>query len=167
MIIEDCDDDDSDDELKNSDDVSCSNKEIRGHHDKASSSSSQISNPKPSQTINKECCKCTNHVEKPHEVKKKVYVARQSIEDKRAYFKCGKVGHIATYCLQPKHEKRVFVDQRRCFRCNMKGHVVRDCPSKSKENPKESTPHLTTREPRRKLSKGQKDKLRQKRKKER
>ena len=44
---------------------------------------------------------------------------------------------------------------------------MRDCPSKLKENPKEPTLHLTTGEPRRKLSKGQKDKLRRKRKKAR
>ncbi|KAJ0693654.1 putative transcription factor interactor and regulator CCHC(Zn) family [Helianthus annuus] len=109
--------------------------------------------------------------------------------DNRVCYSCGYQGHIAVNCQYWNYETR------RCYNCNIKGHIARDCSRRSherlransqkmaKEKPvvvkpkelkvsgqnvreqkvKESKVHETKM----KLSQGQKDRLRKKRKKAR
>ena len=103
--------------------------------------------------------------------------------DNRMCYSCGYHGHIAVNCQYWRYETR------RCYNCNIKGHIARDCPRRSmgrsrvmsqkvaripvKVKPEE----LKVREPKVqqpkvletkvKLSQGQKDRLRKKRKKAR
>ncbi|MFS7931647.1 putative transcription factor interactor and regulator CCHC(Zn) family [Helianthus anomalus] len=92
-------------------------------------------------------------------------------------------GHIAVNCQNRSYETR------RCFNCNIKGHIVRDCPRKSYERSrvvsqkvakipvkvkpqeqkvlKPKVQEQSIQEKKVKLSQGQKDRLRKKRKKAR
>ncbi|KAJ0842704.1 putative transcription factor interactor and regulator CCHC(Zn) family [Helianthus annuus] len=101
----------------------------------------------------------------------------------RMCYSCGYHGHIAVNCQYWSYETR------RCFNCNIKGHIARDCPRKSSERlrvnsqktakipvkvkPQEQkvlkpkVPKQSTLEKKVKLSQGQKDRLRKKRKKAR
>ncbi|KAJ0575760.1 putative transcription factor interactor and regulator CCHC(Zn) family [Helianthus annuus] len=109
--------------------------------------------------------------------------------DNRMCYKCGYQGHIAVNCQRQRFETR------RCYNCQIKGHIARDCPRKSSERlrvnsqkmakkipvvvkPKElkvsgqnvreqKVKEPKVQETKVKLSQGQKDRLRKKRKKAR
>ncbi|KAJ0742885.1 putative transcription factor interactor and regulator CCHC(Zn) family [Helianthus annuus] len=108
--------------------------------------------------------------------------------DNRMCYKCGYQGHIAVNCQRQRFETR------RCYNCQIQGHIARDCPRKSSErlrvNSQKMAKKPVTVKPRElrvseqnvkeqkvqepkvqekkvKLSQGQKDKLRKKRKKAR
>ncbi|KAM0057529.1 putative transcription factor interactor and regulator CCHC(Zn) family [Helianthus debilis subsp. tardiflorus] len=103
--------------------------------------------------------------------------------DNRVCYSCGYHEHIAVNCQYWSYETR------RCFNCNIKGHIARDCPRKSSEilrvnsqkvakipvkvKPQEQKvlkPKVqgqSIQEKKVKLSQGQKDRLRKKRKKAR
>ncbi|MFS7911116.1 putative transcription factor interactor and regulator CCHC(Zn) family [Helianthus anomalus] len=99
--------------------------------------------------------------------------------DNRICYSCGYQGHIAVNCQYWRYETR------RCYNCNIKGHIARDCPRRSndrlransqkmakkipvKVKPKEQkVQEPKVQETKVKLSQGQKDRLRKKRKKAR
>ncbi|MFS7910519.1 putative transcription factor interactor and regulator CCHC(Zn) family [Helianthus anomalus] len=103
--------------------------------------------------------------------------------DNRVCYSCGYHGHIAVNCQYWSYETR------RCFNCNIKGHIARDCPRKSNERLRVNSQKMakipvkvkpqeqkvlkpkvqeqSTQEKKVKLSQGQKDRLRKKRKKAR
>ncbi|KAJ0548176.1 putative transcription factor interactor and regulator CCHC(Zn) family [Helianthus annuus] len=103
--------------------------------------------------------------------------------DNRMCYSCGYYGHIAVNCRYWRYETR------RCFNCNIKGHIARECPRRSNERlraksqksakfpvkvkPQEQkvvkpkVQEQSTQEKKVKLSQGQKDRLRKKRKKAR
>ncbi|KAJ0601722.1 putative transcription factor interactor and regulator CCHC(Zn) family [Helianthus annuus] len=103
--------------------------------------------------------------------------------DNRMCYSCGYHGHIAVNCRYWRYETR------RCFNCNIKGHIARECPRRSNERlransqksakipvkvkPQEQkvlkpkVQEQSTPEKKVKLSQGQKDRLRKKRKKAR
>ncbi|KAJ0588657.1 putative transcription factor interactor and regulator CCHC(Zn) family [Helianthus annuus] len=108
--------------------------------------------------------------------------------DNRVCYKCGYHGHIAVNCQRQRFETR------RCYNCQIKGHIARDCSRKSSERLRGNSQKLAKKpvtvkpkklkvseqnvkeqkvqepkvqETKVKLSQGQKDKLRKKRKKAR
>ncbi|KAM0058586.1 putative transcription factor interactor and regulator CCHC(Zn) family [Helianthus debilis subsp. tardiflorus] len=108
--------------------------------------------------------------------------------DNRVCYNCGYQGHIAVNCQRQRFESR------RCYNCQIKGHIARDCPRKSSERLRVNSQKLAKKpvtvkpkvlkvseqhvkeqkvqepkvqEKKVKLSQGQKDKLRKKRKKAR
>ncbi|MFS7953357.1 putative transcription factor interactor and regulator CCHC(Zn) family [Helianthus anomalus] len=101
----------------------------------------------------------------------------------RVCYRCGYQGHIAVNCQSWKYEMR------RCFNCQIKGHIARDCPRRSNERSRVASQKVaripvkvkpqeqkvlkpkvqeqSIPEKKVKLSQGQKDRLRKKRKKAR
>ncbi|KAM0061649.1 putative transcription factor interactor and regulator CCHC(Zn) family [Helianthus debilis subsp. tardiflorus] len=103
--------------------------------------------------------------------------------DNRVCYRCGYQGHIAVNCQSWNYETR------RCYNCQIKGHIARDCSRRSNERSRANSQKVTNnpvnvkpneqkvkeqevqkpkvQEKKVKLSQGQKDKLRKKRKKAR
>ncbi|KAJ0846898.1 putative transcription factor interactor and regulator CCHC(Zn) family [Helianthus annuus] len=93
--------------------------------------------------------------------------------DNRVCYTCGVIGHVAVNCQSWSYEMR------RCLNCQIKGHIARDCPMRSKERSRAKSQKMVKKpvkekpkeqkvpETKVKLSQGQKDRLRKKRKKAR
>ncbi|KAJ0484226.1 putative transcription factor interactor and regulator CCHC(Zn) family [Helianthus annuus] len=109
--------------------------------------------------------------------------------DNRVCYSCGYQGHIAVNCQYWSYETR------RCYTCNIKGHIARDCPRRSNDRLRANSQKMAKKIPvgvkpkelkasgqnvkeqkvkkpkvqetKVKLSQGQKDRLRKKRKKAR
>ncbi|KAJ0526796.1 putative transcription factor interactor and regulator CCHC(Zn) family [Helianthus annuus] len=108
---------------------------------------------------------------------------REKRYDNRVCYSCGYQGHIAVNCQRWNYETR------RCFNCNIRGHIARDCPRRSMGRSRAESQRMAKKpvnvkpkgqkvqepkvqeqkvqETKVKLSQGQKDRLRKKRKKAR
>ncbi|KAM0037654.1 putative transcription factor interactor and regulator CCHC(Zn) family [Helianthus debilis subsp. tardiflorus] len=145
-----------------------------------------------SQNVGNKWCRFKHSASKPNPTLRRsadYYKARQCYDlsiwsegdiwyDNRVCYSCGDRGHIAVNCQNWSYETR------RCFNCQIRGHIARDCPRRSmgrsrdesqskakkpvKVKPKEQkVQQPKVQETKVKLSQGQKDRLRKKRKKAR
>ncbi|MFS7936282.1 putative transcription factor interactor and regulator CCHC(Zn) family [Helianthus anomalus] len=149
-----------------------------------------------SKSVGNKWCRADHSASKPNpaNLRKEYHQAKQCYDlsiwceggiryDNRVCYQCGYQGHIAVNCRNRSYETT------RCFNCNIKGHIARDCPRRSNERSrvasqkvaripvkvkpqeqkvlKPNVQEQSIPEKKVKLSQGQKDRLRKKRKKAR